>query len=249
MKSGSEFSKILLTVIIVALLSFAGYFIYLLTDKKYDDYRVRTARILLKQFDKSMQKADFERCLKLLDSAYNIYSDLPDYQNSFEKGIILNNKGSVYLTMALYFTEDSIIKLNYFNYASDYFDSAIKVYENWLTVFTNINNKDLMEMLTKNYTENIPGIKKNRLKKMISRRTKEIHQARIETPRRISVCWSNKGIIMRHTNKPESAIRYYKKAIELWPDNLTAKNNLNTMLGLPPEKIPFLKRIFPPERF
>jgi tetratricopeptide (TPR) repeat protein len=83
---------------------------------------------------------------------------------------------------------------------------------------------------------------------IIRNRVKEIMSARIETPRRLSVSYTNLGIIKRHENEVEKAYDYYNKALELWDENHAAKNNMNILFGKPPEKQSVLRKLFPPER-
>ena len=82
----------------------------------------------------------------------------------------------------------------------------------------------------------------------ISKRVSEIVDAQNETPRRLSVAYTNLGIIKRHQEKYKDAIDCYTKAIELWDMNLAAENNLNTLLGRPLKKQNMLRKIFPPKK-
>ncbi|NLJ06207.1 MAG: hypothetical protein GX437_00920 [Sphingobacteriales bacterium] len=249
MKHGNDLTKVLISTGLITIIAVIAFFTYANINKRSDDPRVRTARILLKQYDISMKKAEFQNCHLLMDSALKIYRQFSDYRNSFEIGIVFNNKGSVFLTQALYVINDSTVKSDYLKFAEACFDSALTVYNQWLNEFKHLRNNKLQIKVR----EEMNSFKKQfigkNIEKIVKKRVKEIEQAKIETPRRISVCWSNKGIVMRHTNRIEQAISCYKKAMELWPDNPVAKNNLNTLLGLPPEKTPFLKRLFPPDRF
>ncbi|MCK5760725.1 MAG: hypothetical protein KAH33_05495, partial [Candidatus Delongbacteria bacterium] len=69
-----------------------------------------------------------------------------------------------------------------------------------------------------------------------------------EMSRRYSVTYTNLGIVMRHKLLQDSSIVYYKKALDLWEDNHTAKSNLNVLMGEKPIKRGFIEKMFPPER-
>ena len=76
-------------------------------------------------------------------------------------------------------------------------------------------------------------------------RVEEIQDAEKETPRRLSVSYTNLGIVYRYRKDYESAAACYRKAMDLWEDNLTAENNLNLLRGRPRKKRNFLRKLFP----
>jgi Flp pilus assembly protein TadD len=64
----------------------------------------------------------------------------------------------------------------------------------------------------------------------------------------MSVSHANLGIIYRHKGRYEAAAKEYIKALELWPDNLAAENNMNVILNKPLKKRSALRHIFPKDR-
>ena len=70
----------------------------------------------------------------------------------------------------------------------------------------------------------------------------------METDRRVSVCYTNLGIILRSRDDNEGAAEMYIKALELWEMNLEAENNLNRLLGRPLKKRNIIQKLFPPEK-
>jgi hypothetical protein len=83
---------------------------------------------------------------------------------------------------------------------------------------------------------------------IIKNRVREIQTAQVETKRRLSVSYTNLGIIRRHENNPEEAYGYYTKALDMWSENLAAKNNINILFGRPVERQSFMRKMFPPDR-
>ena len=69
-----------------------------------------------------------------------------------------------------------------------------------------------------------------------------------ETDRRLSVCYTNLGVIERTRGNYQEAIMNYEKALNLWDRNLEAENNLNRLLGRPIKKRNLLQKLFPPDR-
>ena len=84
--------------------------------------------------------------------------------------------------------------------------------------------------------------------KYIKARTKDIEKAILENDRRLSVCYTNLGIVFRQREQYKQAAEQYKKALELWDRNLNAENNLNVLLGKPLKKRNIIQKLFPPER-
>jgi hypothetical protein len=84
--------------------------------------------------------------------------------------------------------------------------------------------------------------------RIISGRIRNIKLAQVETPRRLSVSLTNKGAVYRYILIPDSAVAYYKEALELWPGNITAKSNLSVLMGGQPVEPTFIEKLFPPDR-
>jgi hypothetical protein len=85
-------------------------------------------------------------------------------------------------------------------------------------------------------------------KKILARRIKNITDARIETPRRLSVSLSNKGTLYRHMLKPDSSLICFREALSLWKDNRIANSNLNVLMGGDPVKPTIIESLFPPDK-
>ena len=91
-------------------------------------------------------KNDFEGVLLILDTIETIYTQLDDYKNSWEMGVVYNNRASVYITQAIYIDEymtekkDSLLLI-----AENNILKSINFYENWLTDFSELSeaNKEL----------------------------------------------------------------------------------------------------------
>jgi hypothetical protein len=84
--------------------------------------------------------------------------------------------------------------------------------------------------------------------KLVQGRIKNFKNAIIETPRRLSVSYTNKAAIFRHLLLPDSSLIYYRKALELWKENRIAESNLSVLMGGQPVKPSVIKSLFPPDR-
>ncbi len=213
-----------------------------------EDPRVKEARLRLEEYDGLMKNGKFDEGLVLLDSIEQIYSAVPCYRESFELGVIYNNRGSAWLTMALYNTDDSMRKAEMLVLASNETMRSINVYEEWMRRFDTISFSEIQSEVITCFPEEDPAFDGFDYQRIVDRRIGDIQLAKIETPRRLSVSYSNLGIIQRHRYQLDSAIQSYIKALKLWNRNPSAKNNLNTLLGRETEDESILRQLFPPDR-
>ncbi len=212
------------------------------------DPRVRQAQIMYGRYNRYASTNDYDGVLALLDSIENIYSSIPHYRNSYEMGVIENNRASVFLTKALSDPIREEIRQHYFALAEQHLLKGIEYYTTWMDFMGNQTEEELNVFVEKEFTSDRLLNNNEKLDAIIRNRVKEIMSARIETPRRLSVSYTNLGIISRHANQVEEAYDYYVKALDLWSENHAAKNNINILFGKPPEKQSILRKLFPPER-
>lgn len=237
--------RVLTAMLIISIIGISIAYFYYDYQNKSEDPRVKEAKILYKKYTEFVEQNDFKAVLNILDSIELIYSKYPSYNNSYEMGTVLNNRGSVYLTKALYLNDNELhIKDSLLNLAKNEFEKSINIYINWLNEYEKISENEIIEKATTDF-ENCKTINKDEIEKFVKKRTSEIKTAQFETPRRLSVSYTNLGIVMRHFEKYDSAITCYTEALKLWQDNLSAKNNVNILLGRPLEDRTIIDKIFP----
>ncbi len=223
----------------------------------YVDPRILPARILYENYNKLANQGDLPGIFFLLDSIEVIYKNYPHYQNSFEVGVLHNNRAASLLTLALY--RDS---LNHFSnglmkglgkdsllfLAKEQVLQSIEIYEEWISSYENKDVGEVKELIRKDFPGGSPLFKDRNIEKLIEHRATEILEGCRETRRRLSVAYTNLGIIYRHFEEYEKAAFCYKDALEFWEDNLTAENNLNILMNKPIRKRTFIEKMFPGER-
>lgn len=235
-------------MVILAIIGIAIAWIYYGNINKAVDPRVRQAQVMYGRYNVYASENDYEKVLASLDSIKEVYSSVPHYANSYELGVIQNNRASVFLTKALSDTTLDVIRQNYFALAEQHLLKSIEFYNGWMNDFGNLNEGEIHSYVDKEFRSDPVLLSHKNIDAMIRKRVKDILIAQIETPRRFSVSYSNLGIIKRHENKVDEAVDYYTKALELWDENHAAKNNLNILFGKPVEKQGILRKLFPPER-
>jgi tetratricopeptide (TPR) repeat protein len=213
------------------------------------DPRIVKARTLYEKYNVYAQKNEFNSIFSLMDSIELIYTDFDHYKNSYEMGVLYNNRAASFLTMALY--TDDIAKTDQdslINLAEFAVKKSIEIYNQWLKKFQNKSPIEIEGMILNDFYTGLENYNTDQKNKFIKNRINEISDSQAETKRRLSVSYTNLGIINRHKLQYEAAANCYKKAIDLWDRNLTAENNLNVLLGRPMKKRSFIQKLFPPDR-
>jgi tetratricopeptide (TPR) repeat protein len=223
--------------------------LYYSNINRSEDPRIENARAMLLRYDALPSHADLTRKFSLLDSADSIFRSYPDYANSFETGVILNNKASALVVAALYDTSvNSSQKDGLLELAMIYADSSIAVYRRWCEEWGYIGSSEVERRVRNEMLPADPVFEGMNYEKLISRRVKNQLTAQMETPRRLSVSLSNKGIIYRHMHKYDSAALCFSEALSLWKANRVARSNFNVLMGGEPVKSGIIESLFPPDR-
>jgi len=224
-------------------------FFYYKSINRAEDPRIAGAKKLLLEYDKVSGSINSYEAFPLLDSAAAIFKLLPDYSCSFEIGVIHNNKCSALLLMAIY---DSTIsgseKHNLLALSKNYCDSSINCYNSWKKEWSDLSSAEIGLKLKPFMREDGPGFQDVKFNKVFKKRVKSIMTAQVETDRRLSVSITNKGTIFRHMQKPDSALIFYREALNLWEDNRIARSNLSVLMGGKPVKPSLLESLFPPDK-
>ena len=220
------------------------------------DPRIIEARELYARYDSYAQEGNYYKLFALLDSIENIYRATKYYEGSFEIGILYNNRAAALLTISMSadsipreynpytnLTVDSLVTLAEINILK-----AISVYDNWLIGFPGKSREQICEIIEPQFMDGLESIPSDLKKKYLVARAKDIGKAIGENDRRLSVCYTNLGIVFRQREQYKEAVEQYKKALELWDRNLNAENNINLLLGRPLKKKNFIQKLFPPDR-
>lgn len=235
-------------MLILAAAGIAIAWLYYTNINKSVDPRIKHARLMYGRYNTYAADNDHEKVLLLLDSIAEVYASVPHYRNSYEMGVIQNNRASVFLSMALLGADQEELRHNFFALAEIHLLEGIDYYTNWMRLFGNKTEQELMLVVEKEFSLD-EALKNDRnLHAIIRNRVNEMRTAQIETPRRLSVSYTNLGIIRRHQDQLEEAYDYYAKALELWEENHAAKNNMKILFGQPPEEQSFFRKLFPPDR-
>lgn len=213
-----------------------------------EDPRVRRAKELYSNYNNLAGQKRYNEIFDLLDSIHLIYAQLDDYQNSYEVAVLHNNRAAVLLNIALFesvseIERDSIIRLS----ECEILDGIV-IYDNWLLQFEEQSHEELMAHFQSIYQREFPLMDISSRNNYVSKRVKEMETAQTEMTRRLSVTYTNLGIVVRHQDQVEKAVEYYQLALELWPENLTAENNIHILMGEPLKERSLLDKIFPPNK-
>jgi len=240
-----------IVILIMAILVLAGLGIaknYYGNINKSEDPRIVDAKKMYGRYNQLAMEGSAEEVLQLLDSIETIYAQYDYYRHSFETGVLYNNRAAIYLTEGLQCKHDSILKKSMFKLAKENAIRSIEIYQGWMDAEGCLSEQELQKCVSSAFSQESLKANEKQHGMIVKKRIKDVLTAQYETKRRLSVAYTNLGIIQRHTNEPEKAIECYTKAIDLWDRNHSAKNNLNMILGRPAVKQSMLQRIFPPKK-
>jgi len=232
------------TLFILAIVIADWYYKY---ENLSTDPRVYDAHLLYEKYNKYAENAQYDSVFVLMDSIENIYLEFDHYSQSYEVGVLYNNRAAAYISLALN-ANDSIVKDSLLKSAEINALKSIDIYTSWIEVYENLNDDEIKILIQPYFSENDIAFENKNISRYLKKRVKQIKEAQFETPRRLSVSYANYGIILRHRGEYDNAINMYFKALELWPDNLAAENNLNVLFDQPQKKRSTLRKIFPKDR-
>jgi len=214
------------------------------------DPRIVPARKLYEGYNALASANDYGGVISLLDTISRIYSQYPHYRESFETGVLENNRAAVYLTLGLSYDslsspyhhlgQDSLMALG-----ESAARKSIEIYEQWLSIYAENGPEEIGEQVRASFGSGKITANTEKLGAYVENRVREIEDAIEETPRRLSVSYTNLGLAYRFREDYHGAASCYQQAIDLWEDNLTAENNLNILLGKPMKKRNFIQKMFP----
>ncbi len=246
-------------IIIMIALVVIGFFIarqYYRSVNRAVDPRIVPARELYARYDNYALEGNYYKIFSLLDSVEDVYKAYPHYENSFEMGVLYNNRGAALITLSLFgdsiradynplfkTSPDSIMNIAEYN-----IEKAISIYTDWIEYYGDKSSEDIAELIGTEFRGEMITDDEELTNKYLEARVNEIKTAVEETDRRLSVCYTNMGVIRRHNGEYEEAVRCYEKALNLWARNLSAENNLNTLLGKPLKKRNIIQNLFPPDK-
>jgi len=258
MSSGGQHSIRRLVVIMVAVV-IVGIIIarsYYGNANRSVDPRIIKARELYSGYDSYARSGDYYSIFAFLDSIEHIYNSTAHYRESFELGVLCNNRAAALITIALHgdsippsanpwqeWPADSIITL-----AENHVRKAIAIYENWNDTYAGKSIQQIRTMIESGFMEGLDEVEPDLREKYLETRAREMEKAVLENSRRLSVCYTNLGLVYRYQGAYEDAVKQYEKALILWDRNLDAENNLNRLLNRPIRKQNLIQKLFPPQK-
>ena len=214
-----------------------------------EDPRVAHARQLMAEYDRISGGPASYDFFYLLDSAAVIYESVPGYKDSWEKGVIFNNKCGGLLVMAIYdsLMNDSIRK-SIIDLSLVWCDSSITTYLAWKEEWGSLSEDAVTLKLAATMDVDDPSFEGYSFSRIFRKRVDDVMLAQVEIDRRLSVSYTNKATAYRHLMMQDSAYHYFNEALALWSHNRTAESNLSVLMGGEPVKPGIIESLFPPDR-
>lgn len=253
----SKRAVILAMIALSAVVVIFSYFYYGGKNKQADP-RILPAREMYAEYNNLTAQNNFDQTYSLLKKIDEVYFGVKHYASSFERGVLFNNKAAAIITIAM--VKDStarnkippefrdISKDSLINIAEKTVQNSINMYRAWFNKYENKTEDEITRMIESEFLVGLSNYSIEEQRDYLVNRIEEISTALSEKNRRMSVSLTNLGMVYRHQMKYELAVKSYKEAVDLWSENLTAKNNMNALLGRPMEKNSPLRKIFPKDK-
>lgn len=235
----------------VGTLAIAGIvlsFFFTGSQKRFIDPRVSLAFELYEKYNGFAEAGMYDSVFVLMDTIERIYRQYPHYQASYEVGVLYNNRAAAHIAMALEPGLDSLKRDSLLNLAQIHAYSSISIYTTWIKYWGNLSEEEIRQKIKPYFSPYDELFRNKNTGRFIDKRVSQIVEAQVETLRRLSVAMTNLGIVLRHQHMLDDAVQKYLQALELWPDNLAAENNLNVIFGKPLRQRSILRTIFPKDR-
>ncbi len=244
-------NKTRILIITMTILVFVGTgiaWIYYEGINRSVDPRIKEARKLYEKYNEYAQLSHYDSILWLMDTIESIYTSVDHYKEGYETAVLHNNRAAVYLSIYLQPENKALFgdTIEYISKAENAVRKSLQIYYEELNKFEGLNEMEIRKEIKDNFLRGLNEYSPEKREKFLNKRIKEIMEAQKENQSRLSVSYTNLGIIKRHQQKYDSAAIYYQQALNLWDRNLTAENNLNLLLNLPLKKRNLIQRLFPP---
>ena len=246
---------VMLVVVVIAILVARNHYSNINASA---DPRVVPARLAWQDYNREASTGNFTGVLSVLDSIAGIYAEVPHYRESYEVGVVHVNRSSVFLTVGLHIDSLRITsdlgwmadktKKGLLDLAEVEITEAIRLYTLWDSLWGELSEEAVKEKLQTDFFTSHESWTPEDQERFLNQRFEEIIEAQWENDRRMSVALTNLGMVEAEREKYQQAAELFKQAVDLWEDNLSAKNNLNRMLGRPLEKRSFIQKLFPKQR-
>jgi len=229
----SKSGKIIISIAVLITISAAFISIfYLRVTKKSEDPRITDTHKLYTKYEKMIKNEDFNNAFKVLDSIEAIYSKYDDYKNSYEVGLLKNSKAVIFITLAVSAHNDSL-KRNFLDSAKFYASNSITIFEHWLKEYAQLSRNEIIIKIDEHHMTEDSHYQNKNLVDIINKRADNILKAQKETPRHLSIAYTNLGSVYQYFGENKLAIINNRKALDLWGGNKTAKNNINILIDRP----------------
>lgn len=241
-------------LVVLSALFLVGMFWYYDQQNRAVDPRMVEVRRELDAYQDLLAEQQWSEALAVLDQAERTVKALPAYRNSYERGVIENDRMAVYLLML----EHRLLAMGesptlddegrwLLERARKHGQKALEHYESWRASMAGLSVEEIEARLAAHFQPTDPALEGRDADMLLNKRVEEIQQAHDELDRRMSVTVTNLGVAARYAGNAPLAKQRYERALELWADNHAAEDNLDRLLGRKPKRR-IIEKLFPPER-
>lgn len=197
---------------------------------KAEDPRIGQIEKLYSKSGELSSAKDYYSSNALLDSIEKIYLRYPDYRNSYEMGTIRINRAVNWLSLA-FSEKDEIEMFRMLDSSKQNAKKSIKIFENWLEEYAELSRNEIIVKIKDYYSPSDSIFDGCNLVELINKRTEQIILAQTESKTKVSLAYTNLATIYYKEGDKSNAIESNKKALQWWPKNTAASENLKMLSG------------------
>lgn len=246
--------RLLTTLAVVSIIFVSAMAWYYHQQNRAVDPRMVEVRQALSDYQTLLPEQEWDQAMAVLDKAEATVEALPAYADSFERGVIENDRAALYLLML----EHKLLAMGdepevdakgrlLLERAEAHGANALDIYGAWLDRMGGESPGGIRAMLEQHFQAADPAFDGYDAATLLDKRVEEVIEARDEVPRRMSVTLTNLGVAARYAGNAPLAKERYERALELWPKNHAAEDNLDRLLGRKPKRR-IIEKLFPPKR-
>ncbi|MBF0198940.1 MAG: tetratricopeptide repeat protein [Planctomycetes bacterium] len=249
--------KVLLGTMAITGLMVLGAYLHYAKINASEDPRVAQSKKNMHYLSKLLEERDYPQCFQLLKTIEADLSSLEAYEKSYEMGVVHNDRASIHLIQveeAILISSDAgkipekaILEAS-LNQALESSQKSIAIYETWQEQYQDKSLEELEKEFIDYFPKDDPALVDRDIEAILKRRVVDTKMALKENHRRVSVAYTNLALAYKYKGNYDEAVAFYEKALELWPENLHATNNLRTLQGQKRIERSIIDKVFPPER-
>ncbi|MCD4651627.1 MAG: hypothetical protein K8S56_07575, partial [Candidatus Cloacimonetes bacterium] len=128
-------------------------YLYYENYNQADDPRTKDIKQMYGRYNQYVRENNAYKALAVLDSMETAYNSINHYSDSFETGVINTDKAAIYITMALYQTNDEVEKKTYLAIADSSLTRSLTIYNRWEENYAELDEATIISIVEEDFAD------------------------------------------------------------------------------------------------